>query len=1205
MANWLIEQTIDLQRPKDARPGGVEPRVLTVVGDDHGHVWRVTVLDGGVPAELTGTVEGWFQRADGATVVVVGTLSGHVASVTLADACCAVEGPMVGMIRVSGTGGAVTLAERRFLVRRGKTDSIVDPGHAFPSLEAVAGQYAGLQQAYSALAARLETAIAAVSSDTELTDIRVRADGMTESTAGGAVRAQFEMARDSDYAVYEHVQDAAMWTNGGYSISGGARGTSETAVRSMLVLVTDTFLPESWGIITVDGDDDQRYGFRLHGWDASGSYAGFLVPGTWEWSRADGDYVRGQMPVRINLDKVRSLYPGYRFKILVRGRSHDPAAGETLDRAKALIHVWEKRVHEAPKDIDWGWSIGGLNGETGLPNGSTNRIRSFHIPCGAGTRLTFSGLGYAGMQVFEYGPDWTFAGGSGAMVRRWTVHSDGFIRVLVRKSDDSTVAAGDVAGLAALVTCVDHVPYAFQMPDGFEEYGWAMGGLSGGAVTSASRTGLVMRKIMFARTDTAVVFDPDSYHASVARYSADGTVLGQSPDDVTRRGMICIPKGSRYRLRMKAVDESTATPGLLSHFAVREMTGDWWYGVQSLGEVRFLARSHMLITPSIRSSGRGLTARCMDSAYSVSWNGYDSDDPDAAPVRRCDWASEAHVDPGCFYRLMIRWTDPDPVEGQESVVSIPAALRQLVIEKAEDVDPGIAAAGIAAKEAAGIAAEIARVKPSQGLIADVTVAEDTAELVIDTDTDGNAFELTDMLVELRTAAGSGSGYVTCMAYMGYPHDGWRYLPTQTAISASGNWETIYMTMRIGGAMFFCATTSRENGGTANNLSPFAYLFEDTNIKKVRFTRYSSTSPLIPAGTRVRVYGVRAAADDGGVPGYYRAHIAAKAAEINGLRQDGRVQFAFITDYHINGYGGNTGHSGALLQYLADNTMLDLCVNGGDVASGLGSWDGDTADKALFRRLTREACAAMSPMGMVPLYTAGNHDGGISGGVTYSQLITMRELYMASGLQALRGHAVADPGCPLQYYLDDPVRNVRYIVAALGLTNTVTGAAGPTDADLFRFLAAALRTAPAGCGIIIFNHIILTHPTTAPADRTVLLAGLADAYNARNADYTVGSYAVTRSDFSGCTGRVLAIIGGHSHFDYSYDTTGGIPVIVTTTDNAGGAFALDPATGTAASSPRETGGIEEQAFDVFTVDPASGAIWATRIGGGQSREWIPE
>ena len=103
MANWLIEKTIDLRVPKTSRVDDLEPaHALTVVGDDRGHVWRVTVLDGGQPATLTGSVVGWFQRADGNTVVVAGTLDGNTASVTLADACCAVEGPMVGIMRISG-----------------------------------------------------------------------------------------------------------------------------------------------------------------------------------------------------------------------------------------------------------------------------------------------------------------------------------------------------------------------------------------------------------------------------------------------------------------------------------------------------------------------------------------------------------------------------------------------------------------------------------------------------------------------------------------------------------------------------------------------------------------------------------------------------------------------------------------------------------------------------------------------------------------------------------------------------------------------------------------------------------------------------------------------------------------------------------------------------------------------------------------------
>ena len=865
--------------------------------------------------------------------------------------------------------------------------------------------------------------------DAELADIRVRADGNSESTAGDAVRAQYEMARASDFAEYEHIRDEALWTPAYYKASDGSRSSSTV----MLALVADAFLPESWGLLVADPTDTQNIGFRLFGWDASGTYAGVWNDSTKTWGSS---LSRNLQPVRVNLDEIRDLYPGYRFKVCATGNTSDFTM--TAATYGTYLHIWDKRAGEAPKELDWGWAIGGVNGTTGYPNGTTTLIRSLHVPCGAGTRLVFSG--YAGMQVFEYSKDWTFLGGSAGPVPRWTVHSDGYIRVTAKKSDSSTVAAGDVAALGARVRCVNYVPFAFRQPDGFDEYGWVMGGLSSGAIDGGSRTGLVTRNILFARSDMAVEFDTDAYQASVALYSADGTLVSQTTDST--KGMICIPKGTYYRLRMKALDSSAASPALLSHFSLREMTGEWWYGVQDLNDVKFIQRSYALITPSIRSSGRGLTVRCMDSAYTVSWNGYDSDDPGAVPVRRCDWASAAYVDPGCWYRLMIKWTDPSPVSGHESVVSINAALRQLVIEQAEDVDPGKAAAGIAA------------------------------------------------------------------------------LPT---------------------------------------------------------------------------------VDHGSVPSYYADHIASKAATINGLRSDTRVQFAFVTDYHVNSYGNNTGHSGALLKYLADNTMLDMIVNGGDIVNAGSNWTDTVANKALFRQMMRDGCAALRVPGMVTMFVAGNHDGGKSGSVPTScaRRLTEGELCMASGLQGIRGHVVSDQRNPLQYYIDDSVHNVRYIVCALGLSNN-TIVTTQTEEEAFRFIAAALRTAPAGCGIVIFNHEILsTSQVTTPYSHTTLLEGLADAYNARTANYKVSSYATTLSDYSSCTGQVLAIIGGHSHFDYTYDTTGGIPVIVTTTDNAGGQFILSGSTAT--NTPRATGTVKEQAFDVFTIEPSTGKIWATRVGGGSESD----
>ena len=256
MANWLIEKTIDLRVPKTSRVDDLEPaHALTVVGDDRGHVWRVTVLDGGQPATLTGSVVGWFQRADGNTVVVAGTLDGNTASVTLADACCAVEGPMVGLMRLESSSGAVTLAERRFLVRRGQTDTLVDPGHAFPSLEHVAGQYTDLYNAYQSLSAQLQTAISAVTVDSEVQGVRAWASAdMISETAGDAVRGQVDAVNSANAARSEtrpagYRRLAWVRSNGTQYISTGVSQKDITRMEMSFVSHNDISQTTNYGVI--------------------------------------------------------------------------------------------------------------------------------------------------------------------------------------------------------------------------------------------------------------------------------------------------------------------------------------------------------------------------------------------------------------------------------------------------------------------------------------------------------------------------------------------------------------------------------------------------------------------------------------------------------------------------------------------------------------------------------------------------------------------------------------------------------------------------------------------------------------------------------------------------------------------------------------------------------------------------------------------
>ena len=86
---------------------------------------------------LSGTVTAYVIRADGATVPVLGSLSGNTCSVILSSACYEVEGTLSIAIKLAGGGSTTTLCAVVAYVYKSITDTAVDPSSIIPSVQAL------------------------------------------------------------------------------------------------------------------------------------------------------------------------------------------------------------------------------------------------------------------------------------------------------------------------------------------------------------------------------------------------------------------------------------------------------------------------------------------------------------------------------------------------------------------------------------------------------------------------------------------------------------------------------------------------------------------------------------------------------------------------------------------------------------------------------------------------------------------------------------------------------------------------------------------------------------------------------------------------------------------------------------------------------------------------------------------------------------
>ena len=121
---------------------------LYASGDKDAHVFELSLYRGGKEIALSGaSAQGYFIRADGYTVPIMGTISGNVVTLTLSEGCYYIVGNFNLIIKVSTAESRKSVFWGNGYVVRSMTDAIVDEENVIPSLDELLAQIAAAEAA--------------------------------------------------------------------------------------------------------------------------------------------------------------------------------------------------------------------------------------------------------------------------------------------------------------------------------------------------------------------------------------------------------------------------------------------------------------------------------------------------------------------------------------------------------------------------------------------------------------------------------------------------------------------------------------------------------------------------------------------------------------------------------------------------------------------------------------------------------------------------------------------------------------------------------------------------------------------------------------------------------------------------------------------------------------------------------------------------
>lgn len=314
------------------------------------------------------------------------------------------------------------------------------------------------------------------------------------------------------------------------------------------------------------------------------------------------------------------------------------------------------------------------------------------------------------------------------------------------------------------------------------------------------------------------------------------------------------------------------------------------------------------------------------------------------------------------------------------------------------------------------------------------------------------------------------------------------------------------------------------------------------------------------------------ANDNTIPSYF-------LTDINNAIDDARTNlfntgidgdsFIFITDVH---WQSNEKYSPALVKQIIDNTNVDKIICGGDLIGG--------GAKASMIKLMSNCVDSFKSIGR--FYSLlGNHDTNKLGSDSAVDYFTKANAY---ALMQKESDFIMDYGDPCYFYFDNPTTKTRYICLDTGEEST------GLDETQSSWLSSTLASMPSGYHALVFAHIIYQptdtwHIGLQPSELEMTqfmtdVCDILDEFNTNNADKVVE-----------------AIFGGHTHIDANFTTTGGIPIVVTDCDARQTFTETSPGSGIANHA---AGTINEQCFDIITIDYTNETIKCVRVGRGSDR-----